>query len=137
MAKRMYYAMDAGFTSSASIEELGETHGPDGPMVIVALLGMAKQQGAQGEAKTTRRKLADDAFIGDKDRVGHIVKHAVALGVLEAIQHDSRTIHVRFTTWMDWQRRLTDAERRALKRSRDAVNGSAPEPRRDPFKVLT
>jgi hypothetical protein len=119
----MYLCLDAGFTSSAAIEELGEAHGPAGPMIVVSLLGMAKQQGWKGAVKTTRRKLADDAFVVDRDLVDVIVRQAVEIGVLEAIELDARTIHVRFVRWESWQKRLSDAERQALKRAREG-NGA-------------
>lgn len=134
-AHRMYLALDANFTSSASIEELGEAHGPAGPMTIVSLLGLAKQQGAQGEVRTTRRKLADDSFVIDQALTDRIVRQAAELGILEAIQLDGRAIHVRFVEWKKWQPRLSSAERAALKRARDK-NGSSPEPGPDPFSVL-
>lgn len=128
MAPRMYLALDAGFTSSAAIEELGETHGAAGPMTIVSLLGLAKQQGERGAVKTTRRKLAADAFLSGPDEAERIVEHALALGVLDEIDLDERTVYVRFRRWGDWQKRAADADRQAAHRAaqRAGVNGSDP-----------
>jgi len=63
MAPRMYYAVDAAFKSSPSIEDLGETQGPGGPLAMVSLMGLAQQGGNKGMAVTTKRKLAADAFL--------------------------------------------------------------------------
>lgn len=127
----MYLALDAGFTSSASIEELGETHGAAGPMTVVSLLGLAKQQGQRGEVKTTRRKLAADAFLPTPDEAERIVAHAIELGVLEGIELDERTVHVRFPRWGDWQNRSADADRQAAHRAaqRAGSNGTGAEDR--------
>lgn len=119
MAPRMYCAMDAGFTSSAAVERLGEAYGPAGPMVLVSLLGMAKQQGDRGAAKTTCRKLSEDSFAGDRKQVEAIVRDAIEFGVLEGIELDERVIYIRFVRWESWQKRLSDSERQALKRARD------------------
>lgn len=119
MAPRMYYAMDANLTSTATIEELGETHGAEGPMVIVALLGLAKQQGGHGEVRTTIRKLTAGAFLSDPAHAGTIVEHAARLGVLEALDLGDREIHVRFPRWSDWQLRQKAAERQADHRERE------------------
>jgi hypothetical protein len=127
MAPRMYLALDANFTSSASIEALGETFGPGGPLTIVALLGMAKQQGARGEVKTTRRKLASDAFLSSPDDAHKIVLAAIELGILAGLDLTDRTIHVRLVRWGEWQPRMSAAERQAEARRKAALNGSAPE----------
>lgn len=127
----MYLALDSGFLNSPAIEALGETHGPDGPMVVVALLCSAKMQGAKGEVRTTRRKLADDAFVGDRDRIDKIIRQAVDLGLLEELAIGDREIHVRFPRWQSWQQRKDDADRKAAERERKraaALNGSDPEP---------
>jgi hypothetical protein len=119
MAPRMYLALDAGFTSSAAIEELGDTHGPAGPLVIVSLLCLAKQQGQKGAVRTTRKKLAADAFLSSPDDAARIVDHALALGVLEPHEGagtDERTISVRFPRWESWQFRQQEADRKAAYR---------------------
>jgi hypothetical protein len=125
MAPRMYLALDAGFTSSAAIEQLGETHGAAGPMTIVSLLGLAKQQGEQGAVKTTRRKLAADAYLSGPEEAERIVAQALALGILEEIKTDERMIYVRFPRWGDWQKRAADADRQARWRRSQSLNGAS------------
>jgi hypothetical protein len=118
----MYLALDANFAAASTIEQLGETHGPAGPMVVIALLGMAKQQGARGQVMTTRRKLAADAFLSDPDQAHAVVRDAVELGTLRGIALDDRAIQVEFVNWGEWQPRLSSAERAA--RARDRAGGS-------------
>jgi hypothetical protein len=120
----MYFALDAGFTSSAAIEELGETHGAAGPMVVISLLASAKQQGDGGRVRTTRRKLAADAFLAGVDEAQRIVEHAATAGVIEIYGLDKRAIYVGFPRWDDWQPRAQAAARQAAKRAADRAAGN-------------
>jgi hypothetical protein len=125
MAPRMYFALDAGFTSSAAIEQLGERHRSAGPMVVISLLGMAKNQGAGGAARTTAKKLAADAFLtGGPDQARQIVLDAAEVGTLEVVEIGDRVIHVKFVRWQEWQPRLAAAERAAKSRAKQKSSGT-------------
>jgi hypothetical protein len=121
----MWLALDAAFTSSPSVEALGETHGSAGPMVVVSLLGLAKMQGAGGAVRTTFKRLADDAFLPGTEDARRIVEHAIDLGMLEELELNGRRVHVRFQNWGDWQKRAQNAERQARHRESTRRNGGS------------
>jgi len=120
--KRAYLALDACFPHDAAIEELGETHGPGGPLAIVALLCAAKRQplaSLAGEVFTSAKQLAAEAHLDDRQQAMVIVGDAHRLGLIEDLSSgDSREIHVRFPRWKDWQERQRNADNQAAARER-------------------
>lgn len=113
---RVWYAKDADFLEDPAIVELGDRHGPGGPLVIDALLGLAKLAREGGRVTVGHTALARRAFIDGADTVRAILRDSAEFGVLEVDEISPLKCEVRFPQWDRWQ----TAHRKARQRERDA-----------------
>lgn len=118
---------DCGYLSREWIVELGEEFGPAGPLIIEHLEDQAKLQNDGGRVKTGPRSVARACFV-DVVTVGHVVSHAVTLGLL--VDYEER--QGRFECVIAWfgadNRRGMDAKRKANQRARQSVDTGDPDP---------
>lgn len=112
---RVWYAKDAAFLEDPAIVELGERHGPAGPLVIDALLGLAKLAREGGRVTVGPTALARRAFVDGAETVRAILRDSADFGVLEVNEVSPVKCEVRFPQWDRWQ----NAFRKARQRDRD------------------
>lgn len=112
---RVWFAKDADFLGDPAIVELGERHGPGGPLLIDALLGLAKLAQGGGRVTVGHTALARRAFIDDADTVRAILRDSAEFGVLVVDEVSPVKCEVTFPNWDSWQ----TAYRQARKRERD------------------
>lgn len=115
MARARWLAVDAAYFESPTVEELGETHGPPGPLVFTALLTEAAQAGWGGRVRTTRRRLSQLTYT-TPEIVGEVIRHAAAIGSLEVVELDERRVEVQLVNWKVWQDRARKTVEKADQR---------------------
>jgi len=115
-----WFSMSTQFLTDPKVEELGETHGPAGPLVIVALLGRAKIANDAGRVSCSFRTLAHEAFT-DRQGVAGILNEAAENGLLEILDMDDAEVKLRFPAFSRWQ----DAGRKAEEREATKPNSRA------------
>lgn len=110
-----WYAMDTQFLADPKIEELGEKHGPAGPLVIVSLLGHAGLSNRGGRIEKTYRTVANETFT-EPAEVARIIKDAADTGVLAIETQDDRSFIGRFPAWERYQAAFRQARARTSKK---------------------
>lgn len=115
-----WFSMSTQFLTDPKVEDLGEVHGPAGPLVIVALLGRAKIANDAGRVSCSFRTLAHEAFT-DRQEVAGILIEAAANGLLEILEMDDGEVKLRFPAFNKWQ----DAGRKAEEREARKPNAEA------------
>ncbi len=119
MSRAPWYRMQSDFLSDDGIIDLGDEHGPGGPLVMVALLGLAKQQDDAGRVRIGWRRLAREAFLDDPALARNAVTSAATIGLLTIIEQDDRLVSLQFGKWGEYQRSATsDAVRQQRRRDR-------------------
>lgn len=103
--------MSTQFLTDPKVEDLGEKHGPAGPLVVVALLGRAKIADDAGRVTCSFRTLGNEAFV-DRTTAREIVNDMVRVGLVESLSESESEASVRFPAWRRWQ----DAGRKAKER---------------------
>lgn len=116
---RVWLAKDADFLSDPAIVELGEQHGPGGPLVIDALLGLCKLAREGGRVTVGYTALARRAFLPGHEECRAILRDAAEFGVLEVQDVDSVRCEVSFPAWGKWQDAFKKAQQRAKGQQRD------------------
>lgn len=108
-----WYAMSTRFLTDPKIEQLGEKHGPVGPLLIVSLLAHAGVQEAGGEVERTFRATAHEVF-SNAEKVGEVLDDAIESGLCHAMSRDVTGFRVRFPTWKRYQANFRKAKSRSL-----------------------
>ena len=106
-----WFSMSTQFLTDPKVEDLGEKHGPGGPLVIVALLGRAKIADDAGRVTCSYRTLGNEAFC-TRDEARAIVLDAVSSGLIEMVDGSESEASVCFPAYRRWQ----DAGRKAKER---------------------
>lgn len=116
-----WWAKDAAWIDRDAIVELGETHGPAGPLVLDVLSGMAKLENHAGNVFTGYRALARKCFI-TAELAEQIVHHAAQIGAIDDldVDADGRRFRCRVSGWQADQRKGRAADRDAVRRERGA-----------------
>lgn len=114
-----WWAKDAAWIDRDAIVELGETHGPAGPLVLDVLSGMAKLENHAGNVFTGYRALARKCFI-TAELAEQIVHHAAQIGAIDDldVDADGRRFRCRVSGWQADQRKGRAADRDAVRRER-------------------
>lgn len=97
-----WYSMSVGFLQDPKVEQLGEKHGPAGPLVVVALFSAAAIEEGGGKLKRTFRTIANDAFV-TRDEAEAIVGSAVEIGLCHEVSRDVTGVELQFPAWKRWQ----------------------------------
>jgi hypothetical protein len=113
---RVWFAKDADFLEDPAIVELGERHGPGGPLLIDALLGLAKLAQGGGRVTVGHTALARRAFIDNADTVRAILRDSAEFGVLELDEVSPLKCEVIFPQWDRWQTSFRKTRQRERER---------------------
>lgn len=116
-----WFSMSTQFLTDPKIENLGEKHGPGGPLAIVALLGRAKIEGNGGRVTCSFRTLAHESFI-DRADIVRILEDAAETGLLEVERSDDSGATVRFPAFSRWQDAGRKADEREAKKPTPQAN---------------
>jgi hypothetical protein len=116
-----WFSMSTQFLGDPKVEQLGERHGPAGPLVIVALLGRAKVAGSNGSVTCSFRTLAHEAFT-DRQKIPAILEAAAETGLIEVESLDVSGASVRFPAFNRWQDAGRKAEERAAREPTPRAN---------------
>lgn len=118
--KTYWWAKDAAWIDREHVVELGEEHGPAGPLVLDVLCGQAKLENDGGSVMTGFRSLARKAFLpGGSDEARRIVEHAARIGALDDLEldDDGRRFTARISGWQADQGRGYESVRKAQQRA--------------------
>lgn len=127
-----WFAMSTRFLTDPKVEQLGEQHGPIGPLVFAALLAEAGAQEKGGAVQTGFRGLAHATF-SDISTVRDVVNTMLENGVCQNLSEEHVTplsqgvtgCHVAFTGWEKYQQNLRQQESRARKRNAEKAHEKA------------
>lgn len=116
-----WWAKDAAWHRRELQVELGEEHGPAGPMVLDVLSSWAQEQRAGGQVRGGFRILAREAFI-QPDLAKAVVEDAARIGALDDLEvdEDGRRFTCRVSGFRADQQRGRAAWRKEAQRERDA-----------------
>jgi hypothetical protein len=103
MSDGVWFAKQAMFLDDPAIVELGAQHGPGGPLVVDALLGLAKLARKGGSVTVGYTGLARRTFLGGGRECREIIESAARFKVLEVTESDEVRCTVRFPRWEKWQ----------------------------------
>jgi hypothetical protein len=120
---RPWYPLDVAFFDQDTIRDLGGRFGAAGPLVIVALVAEAS---AAIPSKTKDWDVVDGRWsalarrvYAEGDTTKAIVKLAVELGLLEAMESSAERFRVRLLKWHKWHAKdPTAATRKAKQRAK-------------------
>src|ERR1700759_359868 len=129
--------MSTRFLTDPKIEQLGEKHGPAGPLVIVSLLSHAGQQEQGGAVERTFRATAHETFT-EPDAVARILSDAADTAVLTIESQDPRAFKVRFPAWSRHQAAFRQAKARGSSKPHEKANvtGSHGQSQKVPNKTI-
>ena len=119
-----WYRMSAGFLTDPKVEQLGEKHGPAGPLVIVSLLSHACLQEKGGEVERTWRAISNETFV-DRGEVESIVEGATENGLCHTVSRDVTGCLLRFPAWKKHQAAARKAEQREREKTTEKPHGKA------------
>jgi hypothetical protein len=143
VAPRPWVRLDLAFLDQDTVRELGDTHGPAGPLTLLALIVQANSAALaglpperQGTLSIRYRALARSAFLDGPDSARRIVDHLIELGLVERTADDDQQCALRMTRWTKWEPkdiRAASRQRRIRERkantdsdaAADGKNGSA------------
>lgn len=114
-----WWPKDAAWHRRERIVELGDKHGPSGPMVLDVLSSWAQEQRSAGVVRGGFRSLAREAFM-TVDVLHGILRHAGEIGAVDELVFDAdgRRFTCRVSGWDADQARgraaIRQAERRAV-----------------------
>jgi hypothetical protein len=116
-----WFAMSTRFLTDPKVEQLGEKHGPVGPLTIVSLLSHAAIQEQGGEVERTFRAVAHEVF-SDSATVAEVVDDAIELGLCHAVSRDVHGVKVNFPAWKRHQATGRRAKARAARKPAEKAN---------------
>lgn len=135
-----WLALSAQFTGDDKIQQLGERHGPGGPLLVIHLLEQAQLQEAGGVVQRTFRDLAHATFI-TTDEARAIVRSALEVGVIDEVDPATEArCSIRLRSWDRWQAAFRKARSRAKDppeshgKSRPVTGSHAKSHRPDPTR---
>lgn len=124
-----WWGKDAAWNRRELIVELGEEHGPAGPLVMDVLSCWAQEQRGGGHVRGGFRSLARETF-SDAAAVRAIVDNAAAIGAIDELEidEDGRRFTCRVSGWGADQARAQAAFRKQAQRASEAEEAEVREP---------
>lgn len=120
-----WYSMSVGFLQDPKVEQLGERHGPAGPLVIVDLLSAAALAGGEtGEFERSYRTIAIGAHT-DRQEAEAIIASAVEIGLVTEVSQKGHGVSLAFPEWKKWQQNGRQAKSREAKKEARKPLGNA------------
>lgn len=122
---RHFFPLDDTFLVRDTIQTLGERHGPQGPLLMVALIAEASGAVTGGKredfdvVKWTFSAVARRAFVASVEEARAIVQTAHEIGLVEVLEQDELRFRLRLLRWGEWHPKDPGAAGRQ-KRSRAA-----------------
>lgn len=113
-----WFAMSTRFLSDPKVEQLGEKHGPAGPLFLVSLLTQAAQQESGGMVEMSFRSLCHETFI-DADKASAILDDVTELDIGHTLSRDVHGFKIELPEWKRWQATGRKAKQRDLKKEAD------------------
>jgi hypothetical protein len=110
-----WFAMSTAILKDPKVVELGERHGPVGPLWWTALLCEAGAQDRAGVVDLAIRNFAFSIF-SDARTVNEVLDSALDVGLCHAESRDVRSFKVTIPNWEKHQAKRRQAEARARKK---------------------
>lgn len=111
-----WYSMSVGFLQDPKVEQLGEKHGPAGPLVVVDLFSAAALAEGGGRLSRSYRTIANNVFI-DRNQAEKIVISIIETGLCHEVSRDVTGVELTFPAWKRWQATGRQAKSRAARKA--------------------
>lgn len=119
-----WFAMSTRFLQDPKVEQLGEKHGPAGPLLWVALLTLAGQQEEGGRVEVSFRTLAHQTFI-DPEVIDRILETFEKSQLCHGLSRDVTGVTLTVSEWNRWQQNYRKAKSRAKAETDDIPHEQA------------
>lgn len=115
-----WFSMSTRTLTDPKVIQLGEKHGPVGPLLWTALLCHAGAQEKKGKVQLAFRTLAFELF-SDVDTVNSVLDTAIEIGLCHTLSRDVHGFEVELPKWERYQA----TGRQSRKRERDKAHEQA------------